>query len=70
MKVAAILGSPSLRVLSVSVAATEATLNFVDLRARELCESRGGRPGLPVPQSSFGLCGCKATLNLNFKLLI
>ena len=32
-------------------------------RARELCESRGGRPGLPVPNSPYGLCGCKATLN-------
>ena len=24
---------------------------FRELRARELCESRGGRPGLPVPNS-------------------
>ena len=32
-------------------------------RAYELCESRGGRPGLPVPNSSYGLCGRKATLN-------
>ena len=28
----------------------------------ELCESRGGRP---VPNSPYGLCGRKATLNLN-----
>ena len=33
------------------------------LRAQELCESRGGRPGLPVPNSPYGLCGRKATLN-------
>ena len=33
-------------------------------RAHELCESRGGRPGLPVPNSHYALCGCKATLNL------
>ena len=33
------------------------------LRAQELCESRGGRPRLPVPNSPYGLCGCKATLN-------
>ena len=26
----------------------------------ELCESRGGRPGLPVPNSACGLCGRKA----------
>ena len=31
-------------------------------RAQELCESRGGRPGLPVPNSLYGLCGRKATL--------
>ena len=33
------------------------------VRAQELCESRGGRPGLPVPNSPYGLCGRKATLN-------
>ena len=27
------------------------------------CVSRGGRPGLPVPNSPYGLCGRKATLN-------
>ena len=32
-------------------------------RAEELCASRGGRPGLPVPNSPHGLCGRKATLN-------
>ena len=26
----------------------------------EQCESRGGRPGLPVPNSPYGLCGRKA----------
>ena len=35
------------------------------LRAQELCESRDGRPGLPVPKSLRNLCGSKATLNLN-----
>ena len=36
------------------------------LRARELCESRRGRPGLPVPEGSpYGLRGRKATLNSN-----
>ena len=33
--------------------------------AHELCESRGGRPGLPVTNSPDGLRGRKATLNLN-----
>ena len=32
---------------------------------QELCESGGGRAGLPVPNSPYGLCGRKATLNLN-----
>ena len=32
------------------------------VRAQELCERRGGRPGLPVPNSPYGLCGRKATL--------
>ena len=26
-------------------------------------QCRGGRPGLPVRISPYGLCGCKATLN-------
>ena len=28
-----------------------------------MCESRGGRPGLPVRNSPYGLCGRKATVN-------
>ena len=31
-------------------------------RAQELCESRDGRPGLPVLNSPYGLRGRKATL--------
>ena len=27
------------------------------------CESRGGRPGFPVPNCPYGLCGRDATLN-------
>ena len=34
----------------------------VGVRTQELCASRGGRPELPVPDSPYGLCGCKATL--------
>ena len=33
------------------------------VRAQELCESRDGHPGFPVPNSPFGLCGRKATVN-------
>ena len=32
---------------------------------QELCESHGGSLGLPVPNSPYGLYGCKSTLNLN-----
>ena len=35
------------------------------LRVQELCEGPGGRPGPPVPDGPYGLCGRKATLNLN-----
>ena len=35
------------------------------VRTREPCESRGGRPELPVLNSPYGLCGRKATLNMN-----
>ena len=36
------------------------------VRAEELCESRGGRPGrIPVPNNPYGFCGRKATLSLN-----
>ena len=37
------------------------------VRPQELCESRGGRPGLPVPNNPYGLCGRKATLNLTLE---
>ena len=30
--------------------------------AQDLCESPGGRPGLPFPDSPYGLCGREATL--------
>ena len=40
------------------------------VRAPELCERRGGRPGLPVPNSSYDLCGRKATLNFNCKCVL
>ena len=30
-------------------------------RAQKLCESRGGCPGLPVPNSPYGFCERKAT---------
>ena len=43
---------------------TLAKLTLIQLvTAQELRESRGGRHGLPVPNSPYGLCGRKATLN-------
>ena len=58
----AVLGSPSLISLMVSV---DVKQHLKKLRAQEVCESRDGRPGLPVPKSLRNLCGSKATLNLN-----
>ena len=57
--------SPSLIVLTVSVDVKQLWTWPQTLRTQELCESRGGHPGLPVPNSPYGLCGRKATLNLN-----
>ena len=34
------------------------------IRAQELCGSRGGRPGLPVPNNPYGLREHKAALSL------
>ena len=31
-----------------------------------MCESRGGRPGLPVPNNPYDFCGRKATFVLDF----
>ena len=58
----AVLGSQSLIVLLVSVDVKQHLKKF---RVQELCESRGGRPGLSVPKSPYGLCGRTATLNPN-----
>ena len=55
----AVLGSPSVPNSPYGFFERKATLN----KAQELCESRGGRPGLPVPNSPYGFCGRKATLN-------
>ena len=36
-------------------------LNTDRRRAQEPCESRGGRPGFPVPNGPYGICGRKVT---------
>ena len=38
-----------------------------ELGAQVLCESRSGRPGFPVANSHYGLCGRKATLVLSYE---
>ena len=67
----AVLGSLSLMdlMVSVDVRQTSEEKDIGVIRAQELCESRGGRPGLLVPSSPCGLCGRKATLNLNNNLI-
>ena len=37
--------------------------------ALELCESRNGLAGLPVPNKPYGFCGRKATLKRNIDTL-
>ena len=58
-----VLGSrPSLVVCTVSVDVKQhLKKRRQQLRALEVYESRGSRPGLPVPNSPYGLCGRKAT---------
>ena len=57
----AVMGSPSLIIRIVSVDIVRQIELGQLFRAQEPCESRGGRPGLPVPNSPCGLCGyCKA----------
>ena len=41
----------------------ESSALSLEFRAQELCESRGGRHGLPVTDSPYGLREHKATLN-------
>ena len=45
------------------------TCVIVCARAQETCGNRGGRPGLPVPNSPYGLCGRKATLKCSISEL-
>ena len=62
-----VLGPQSLIVLTVSVDVKQhlkMKKKYRSNRTQELCESRGGRPGLPVPNSPDGVCGRKVTLNL------
>ena len=62
MKVEVVVqGSPSLIVPTVSVDVKQCRTK--GLRAKELCESRGGCPGLPIPNSPYDLCGRKAMPN-------
>ena len=60
-----VLGSSSFIVFMVAVDVKQHLKTNYTLRAQELCERRGGRFGLPAPNtpySPYGLCGCKATL--------
>ena len=52
-----VLGSPSLTVLMVSLDVNQHKM----CQAQVLCESRSGCPGLPVPNSPYGLFGRKST---------
>ena len=66
-----VLDSPYPIVLKYGLCRRKATLNLncLPLRAQKLCESRGGRPELPAPNSFNGLCGHKASLKLSLSEL-
>ena len=51
---------PTVPTWSLSLANNRSS-SMLYVRAQDLCERRGGRPGLPVPNSAYGLCGRKAT---------
>ena len=51
------------RIITLYSRATQVFKGTGLFRAQKLCESRGGRPGLPVPNKPYGFCGCKARLN-------
>ena len=54
-----VLGFPSRIVCVVSVDVKQ-HLKKTQVRAQELCESRGGRSGLPDPNKHYGFCGSRA----------
>ena len=66
----AVLNSLSLTALMVSMEAKQHRTWTQTLGAQELCESRSGRPGLPVPNSPHGFCGRQAALSLNWSALL
>ena len=51
--------------MSTDIRGHEALLYHHYRRVQELCESRGGRPGLPVLNSLHGLYRREVTLSLN-----
>ena len=53
------LGSPSLISLLVSVDVKHHERRTLS-EGQELCQSRSGHPGLPVPDTPYGLCGRNA----------
>ena len=57
-----VLDFPSLIALMVLVDVKQNLKKKSGARAQELCESRGGRPGLPAPSSPHGHCGRQATV--------
>ena len=57
-----ILDFPTLIALMVPVDVKQNLKKLSGARTQELCESRGGRPGLPAPNSPHGHCGRQATV--------
>ena len=57
-----VLDFPSLIVLMVPVDVKQHLKMKSGARAQDLCDGRGGRPGLPAPNSPHGHCGRQATV--------
>ena len=63
----AVLGSPSLVVLMVSVDLKQHLKKTSSQSSGAVCESRGGRPELTVPNSPNGFCELDATFEKDVK---
>ena len=54
-----------LGMMNIELGMMNIELGMMNTQSSKLCESRGGRPGLPTPNSLYSLHGHKATLKSN-----
>ena len=53
----AVLGSPPSLMVRMVLCGRNSNIELLVSELKKPCESRGGRPGLPVPNGPYGLCG-------------